>query len=77
VIGSAGFDAAVEVGIAAFCADGSATRTRAFDLALGAQLNFFADRPAGESVVADSQALLPGGMVGVRVFGLLVPVHDA
>lgn len=45
VIESAGFDAAVEVGVAAFCADGSATRTRAFALALGAQLNFFADRP--------------------------------
>ena len=29
--------------------------------------------PAGEAVVADSQAPLPEGMVAVRVFGLLVP----
>jgi hypothetical protein len=27
----------------------------------------------GEAVVADRQALLPDGMVAVRIFGLLVP----
>jgi len=33
--------------------------------------------PAGEAVVAGSQAPLPDGMVAVRIFGLLVPVDDA
>lgn len=33
--------------------------------------------PGGETVVADSQALLAHGWVAVRIFGLLVPVDDA
>ena len=32
---------------------------------------------AGEAVVADSEAPVPDGMVAVRVFALLVPVHIA
>lgn len=32
--------------------------------------------PAGEAVVADSQAPLSDGMVAVRIFGLLVPTHN-
>lgn len=32
--------------------------------------------PAGEAVVADSKAPLPDGLVAVRIFGLLVPVHS-
>jgi hypothetical protein len=33
--------------------------------------------PAGEAAVASSHAPLPDGMVAVRIFGLLVPAHDA
>lgn len=33
--------------------------------------------PGGETVVANSEAPLPGGMVAVRIFGLLVPDDNA
>jgi hypothetical protein len=75
VIGSWGFDGAVEVGIAAFCAGAEPPADEeVWDRLTGAGVEPW---PGGQAVVADSPAPLPDGTVAVRLFGLLVPADSA